>query len=162
MPILYGNIDFDTNKFKDIEKKYMKNIDEWLCNLYIQVKKIELFDFRYHEEKIEFLVPKKWQKKLQLQQEATKKLIEDRIRRGGANERDEDDSEPESATDKGDEEGSDYSSSDSSVDSDLGFDSAAVEVLENQKYEDDSKINFYDYNYCICLLYTSPSPRDRG
>jgi len=60
VPILYGKIDFSTNKFKDIEKKYMKNIDEWLCNLYIQVKKIELFDFRFHEEKIEFLVPKKW------------------------------------------------------------------------------------------------------
>ena len=60
VPILYGKIDFSTNKFKDIEKKYYRNIDEWLCNLYIQVKKIELFDFRYHEEKIEFLVPKKW------------------------------------------------------------------------------------------------------
>ena len=35
VPMLLGNIDFDTNKFKDIEKKYMKNIDEWLCNLYI-------------------------------------------------------------------------------------------------------------------------------
>lgn len=33
--MLYGPIDFDTNKFKDIEKKYMKNVDEWLCNLYI-------------------------------------------------------------------------------------------------------------------------------
>jgi hypothetical protein len=72
VPILYGKIDFSTNKFKDIEKKYMKNIDEWLCNLYIQVKKIELFDFRFHEEKIEFLVPKKWQKALELQQKANK------------------------------------------------------------------------------------------
>ena len=35
VPILYGGIDFDTNKFKDIEKKYMRNVDEWLCNLYI-------------------------------------------------------------------------------------------------------------------------------
>ena len=67
VPILYGKIDFSTNKFKDIEKKYYRNIDEWLCNLYIQVKKIDLFDFRYHEEKIEFLVPKKWQKALELQ-----------------------------------------------------------------------------------------------
>lgn len=66
VPILYGRIDFSTNKFKDIEKKYYRNIDEWLCNLYIQVKKIDLFDFRYHEEKIEFLVPKKWQKALEL------------------------------------------------------------------------------------------------
>lgn len=52
MPLLYGGIDFSTNKFKDVEQKYMRNIDEWLCNLYIEVKKIELFDFRDHEEKI--------------------------------------------------------------------------------------------------------------
>ena len=63
VPILYGGVDFDTNKFKDIEQKYKRNIDEWLCNLYIQVKKIELFDFRFHEEKIEFLVPKEYFKK---------------------------------------------------------------------------------------------------
>ena len=35
VPILIGNVDWTTNKFKDIEKKYMRNIDEWLCNLYI-------------------------------------------------------------------------------------------------------------------------------
>ena len=51
-------MDWSTNKFKDIEKKYMRNIDEWLCNLYIQVRKVELYDFRLNEEKIEFLVPK--------------------------------------------------------------------------------------------------------
>ena len=64
VPLLYGNVDWTTNKFKDIEQKYMRNIDEWLCNLYIQVKKVELFDFRFHEEKIEFLVPKEFKEKL--------------------------------------------------------------------------------------------------
>ena len=59
VPLLYGSIDFSSNKFKDLEQKYMRNIDEWLCNLYIDVKKIEMFDFRQHEEKIEFIVPKK-------------------------------------------------------------------------------------------------------
>jgi hypothetical protein len=43
----------------------MRNIDEWLCNLYIDVKKIELFDFRQHEELIEFVVPKKLQRLLE-------------------------------------------------------------------------------------------------
>ena len=79
VPILYGGVDFDTNKFKDIEQKYKRNIDEWLCNLYIQVKKIELFDFRFHEEKIEFLVPKEYFKKFKEQQarvEAIKKRLE--------------------------------------------------------------------------------------
>jgi hypothetical protein len=37
----------------------MRNIDEWLCNLYIEVKKIELFDFRDHSESIKFTIPKK-------------------------------------------------------------------------------------------------------
>ena len=35
VPLLAGEIDFSTNKFKDIEQKYNRNIDEWLCNLYI-------------------------------------------------------------------------------------------------------------------------------
>lgn len=65
LPLLYGSVDWSTNKFKDIEKKYMRNIDEWLCNLYIQVKKVELYDFRFHEEKIEFLVPKSFKKNLE-------------------------------------------------------------------------------------------------
>lgn len=67
VPLLAGDIDFSTNKFKDIEQKYNRNIDEWLCNLYIQVRKIDLFDFRYHEEKIEFIIPKKYKKQLDLQ-----------------------------------------------------------------------------------------------
>ena len=147
VPILYGKIDFSTNKFKDIEKKYMKNIDEWLCNLYIQVKKIELFDFRFHEEKIEFLVPKKWQKALELQQKANKELVKERIKRSGSNAVDEDE-KVESESSESQEKDSDYSSSDNSQDSDLGFD-AVNEALHNQKYEDDSKIKFYDYKYCV-------------
>lgn len=41
----------------------MRNIDEWLCNLYIEVKQIELFDFRKHEEKILFKLTKEQLKK---------------------------------------------------------------------------------------------------
>ena len=130
VPILYGKIDFSTNKFKDIEKKYMKNIDEWLCNLYIQVKKIELFDFRFHEEKIEFLVPKKWQKALELQQKANKELVKERIKRSGSNAADEADEKPESeSSESSQEKDSDYSSSDNSQDSDLGYD-AVNEALQ--------------------------------
>ena len=128
--MLYGKIDFDTNKFKDIEKKYMKNIDEWLCNLYIQVKKIELFDFRFHEEKIEFLVPKKWQKALELQNKANKELIESRVRKSetkNSSELESKNSDSDADLEKGD---SDYSSSEGSADSDLGYD-AVNEALQN-------------------------------
>lgn len=34
------------------------------------------------------------------------------------------------------------------MDSDLGYD-GIDEALHNQKYEDDSKIRFYDYKYCV-------------
>ena len=34
------------------------------------------------------------------------------------------------------------------MDSDLGFDTVN-EALNNQKYEDDSQIKFYDYIYCV-------------
>ena len=130
VPMLYGKIDFDTNKFKDIEKKYMKNIDEWLCNLYIQVKKIELFDFRFHEEKIEFLVPKKWQKALELQNKANKELIESRLRKSdtkNSSEMESKNSDSDADLEKGD---SDYSSSEGSADSDLGYD-AVNEAIQN-------------------------------
>ena len=39
----------------------------WDCLSNRDQIQIELFDFRFHEEKIEFLVPKKWQKALELQ-----------------------------------------------------------------------------------------------
>lgn len=47
-----------SNKFKDIEKKYIRNIDEWLGNVYIDVRKFELIGFQMHHEKIELHVPK--------------------------------------------------------------------------------------------------------
>ena len=104
----------------------MKNIDEWLCNLYIQVKKIELFDFRYHEEKIEFLVPKKWQKALEVQKKMNEELIASRIHRNkGDSEEDNSQEKTRDESDNSDEaedKTSDYSSSDGSVDSDLGYD----------------------------------------
>jgi len=60
IPMLVGSPIWTANKFKDIEARYRRNIDEWLCNLYVEVKKVELFDFRMHAEKIEFTVPKKF------------------------------------------------------------------------------------------------------
>lgn len=48
LPLLNGAISYSSNKFKDIEQKYCRNIDEWLCNLYIEVKKFELVDFKMY------------------------------------------------------------------------------------------------------------------
>lgn len=57
MPLMNGGIDFVCNKFKDIEKKYIRNIDEWLANLYIEVKIFEVIGFQMHNEKIELQIP---------------------------------------------------------------------------------------------------------
>ena len=107
----------------------MRNIDEWLCNLYIEVKKIELFDFRYHEEKIEFQIPKKFLKEFEKQKKANAALINSRSG--------EDDGEGESPnksksdSSSSSSEQSDYSLSDGDVDSDLGFDNAIAEARFN-------------------------------
>lgn len=57
LPLLNGPIDFSSNKFKDIEKKYIRNVDEWLANLYIEVKKFEVVGFQMHNEFIELQIP---------------------------------------------------------------------------------------------------------
>lgn len=38
VPLMNGRVDYSANKFKDIEKKYCRNVDEWLANLYIEVR----------------------------------------------------------------------------------------------------------------------------
>eukprot|EP00347_Sterkiella_histriomuscorum_P020652 403336985 len=62
LPLLNGGIDFSSNKFKDIEKKYIRNVDEWLGNLYIEVKRFDLVDFQMYNKKIEFKVLKEEKK----------------------------------------------------------------------------------------------------
>lgn len=56
-------IDYDIDAFTMIEDKYRRNLDEWLCNLYIDIKKIELNDFKEYETNIVFST-KKQQKKI--------------------------------------------------------------------------------------------------
>ena len=43
--MINGPIDYQMDAFKNIEAKFRRNVDEWLCNLYIDVKKIDLVDF---------------------------------------------------------------------------------------------------------------------
>jgi len=38
---------------------YKRNLDSWLCNLYIDVRKIDLVDFKVHYEKIELSIKDK-------------------------------------------------------------------------------------------------------
>lgn len=57
LPLLNGVVDLSANKFKDIEKKYIRNIDEWLANLYIEVRKFDVIGFQMVNEMIELKVP---------------------------------------------------------------------------------------------------------
>lgn len=67
----------------------MRNIDEWLCNLYIEVKQIELFDFRKHEEKILFKLTKDQLKK----QKSLKKELGEEVDNSEDDEPDSDESD---------------------------------------------------------------------
>ena len=133
----------------------MRNIDEWLCNLYIEVKTVELLDFRFHEERIQFLVPPKFLKEYEKQQKKAAQLKLEREANdssGGDFQTTAADSRSLKSSDNSDSEEDvkdEYSSSDGSVDSDLGFESGFAEEREKQKYEDDSRVRHKDYKYCI-------------
>jgi hypothetical protein len=58
IPMIHGKVDYDIDAFTMIEHKYRRNIDEWLCNLYIDIKKIELNDFKEYETNIIFSTKK--------------------------------------------------------------------------------------------------------
>lgn len=138
LPMLLGHPDFSTNKFKDIEQKYMRNIDEWLCNLYIDIKKIELFDFRYHEEKIEFTIPKKFLKLLALQkkkQALIDKDIANAKKFGMEREESTQDRTNDDEEDPEDQQ-SDYSSDDDAL-RDEGFE-GVDDIGKEQRFVDDS------------------------
>lgn len=57
MPLILGNYDRNVDKFKDIEGKYMKNIDEWVCNLYFETRNVNLIECYGHKEFMEFPIP---------------------------------------------------------------------------------------------------------
>lgn len=62
MPLLNGELDYTSNKFKDIEQKYIRNIDEWLSNLYIEVRHFDLVDFQLYSQKIELKMIKNFER----------------------------------------------------------------------------------------------------
>lgn len=122
VPMINGPIDYQTDAFKNIESKFRRNVDEWLCNLYIDVKKIDLVDFHQYESKICFTTKKK----------KKRRTLKDKARRIlfgiGA---------------KKDNESSDSSDS---VNSDISEDSTAG--AKGLEYEDYNNINYHDYEYC--------------
>lgn len=40
IPMMLGELDTSFDKFSDFEGAYARNLDEWLCNCYVEVRKI--------------------------------------------------------------------------------------------------------------------------
>lgn len=126
IPMLVGSPDFSANKFKDIESKYRRNVDEWLCNLYVEVKKVELFDFRMHAEKIEFTVPKKYKQLIDKQNRRNQEIRD----RTGANSNA---SNPDYSTSADSKEEKNMSDTDDYSDSEKSDDDDGFETVEFNK-----------------------------
>lgn len=57
VPLVMGKYDRNVDKFKDIEGRYIKNIDEWVCNLYFEMRDIKLVECAGYKEFMEFPIP---------------------------------------------------------------------------------------------------------
>ena len=62
------------DSFKHIEEKYRRNVDEWLCNLYIEVRRRDLYDFAEYKSKI-LLTTKKIKEKQSFTDRAKKLMF---------------------------------------------------------------------------------------
>ena len=49
IPMLFGNVDPGIDKFGKIEQKMIKDLDNWLCNCYFEIEKINLMDVKVEE-----------------------------------------------------------------------------------------------------------------
>jgi hypothetical protein len=76
VPLMNGRVDYTANKFKDIEKKYCRNVDEWLANLYIEVRTFQMVGFQMHNERIELKIPKEVQDKVGVKKRHREKQME--------------------------------------------------------------------------------------
>jgi len=123
VPLINGDIDYTIDSFKTIEGKYRRNIDEWLGNLYVDIKKVELNDFREYESRI-CLTTKKMARKRTLTEKA-KRLLSGFGKKGKTG------------------DGSD--SSESMNSDDMDSDDSDNKELE---FTDLRTINYHEYKYC--------------
>ena len=50
VPLLFGGIKVNLDKFGRIEEQYKADVDNWLCNLYFEIEKIKLSEIKVHPE----------------------------------------------------------------------------------------------------------------
>ena len=51
VPLLFGQVKTDFDKFKKIETEMMTNLDNWVSNLYFEIEKVNLMDIKVDEDK---------------------------------------------------------------------------------------------------------------
>jgi hypothetical protein len=55
---MYGPVDIDISKYKEIEHKMKSDINNWLCNLYIDIKRLNIMDCEIRKDTFGYRVPK--------------------------------------------------------------------------------------------------------
>lgn len=46
VPLLFGNVDPQIDKYRKIENKMIQDVDNWLGNLYFEIEKVNLMDIK--------------------------------------------------------------------------------------------------------------------
>lgn len=49
IPLMFGNVDPTVDQFGKFEKKMMRDLDEWLCNAYFEIEKVNLRDLKVEQ-----------------------------------------------------------------------------------------------------------------
>lgn len=49
-PLMFGAVDVGIDKFTKIEEKIAKDLDNWLCNLYFEIEKVNLMDIKADDQ----------------------------------------------------------------------------------------------------------------
>lgn len=48
-PMLFGNVDPNLDRFELIERKMMKDLDNWTANVYFEVERVKLMDLKLEQ-----------------------------------------------------------------------------------------------------------------
>jgi hypothetical protein len=49
VPLLFGNVNPNFDKYMKIEKHLMEDLDNWVANLYFEIEKVNLMDMKIEE-----------------------------------------------------------------------------------------------------------------
>ena len=58
LPLILGNYNKNVDKFKEIEGRIKRNIDEWVGNLYFSTRILRVEETSGHKERLNFIIPK--------------------------------------------------------------------------------------------------------